>query len=151
MNPQDLTLSRAAEIIHEAPKERVEHIDSVIAEYVRKQEEMAPKIVKPGELVRLNLIVFKGNQQLTAPPYEMLVAARAYDPTETWFRFCMENPGVVSAPVKVIADLMLRNITVIRYGVWLKEKGYAYSALRGARRGLAEIVPEHLQNIRAVL
>lgn len=151
MNPQDLTLERAAEIVRESPKEKVDRVDSIFAEYVRKQEEMAPKIIRPGELVPLNLIVFKNNQQIQAPPYEMLVAARAYDPTETWFRFCWENPGVVSIPVKVIADLMLRNITVIRYGVWLKEKGYVYSALRGARRGLAEIVPEHLQNIRSVL
>jgi len=147
MNPQDLTLERAAEIVRESPKDKVERIDNLFAEYVRKQEEMAPKIVRPGELVRLNLIVFKANQQLTAPPYEMLIAVKAYDPTETWFRFCMENPGVVALPVKVIADLMLRNITVIRYGMWLKEKGYCGSPIRG----LNQIVPKHLRDIEASL
>lgn len=147
MNPQDLTIARAAEIVHEAPKEKVDRIDALFADYVKKQEDMAPKIVRPGELVRLNLIMFKANQQITVPPYEMLIAAKAYDPTETWFRFCMENPGVVSAPVKVIADLMLRNITVIRYGVWLKAKGYVGSPIRG----LNQIVPKHLRDIEAAL
>lgn len=151
MNPQELTLSRAAEIVHEAPKDKVDRIDALFADYVRKQEEIAPKIIRPGELVRLNLIMFKNNQQITVPPFEMLIAAKAYDPAETWFRFCMENPGVVALPVKVIADLMLRNITVIRYGEWLKAKGYCGSPIRGARRGLAEIVPEKLLDIRATL
>lgn len=151
MNQLPLDVERAAQIVREAPKEKVERIDALFAEYVQKQEAMAPKIIAPGELVPLNLIVFKNNQQIQAPPYEMLVAAKAYDPSLTWFRFCWENPGVVSLPVKVIADLMLRNITVIRYGNWLKAHGYAYPAARGARRGLAEIIPEKLQDIRATL
>lgn len=143
MNPQDLTLDKAADIIGTMSMESNEAVDNLVAEYVRKIEGVQPSIIRPGELVPLNLIVFKNKQQIQAPPFEMLVAVKAYDPSETWFRFCWENPGVVSIPVKVIADLMLRNVTVIRYGRWLKEKGYVRAVIRGASPAL-KVVAERI-------